>query len=932
MTWSPLRALLLTGLALALVGLPFWPKELTPGGTPSIVLAQTKAQQAVAAARAELNNAVQNEKLNPTKEVALVTEMALQQYNAAVAARIAEIQASLKDLAEQAAASGKSSQIASEIEALEAELAELKAPAPGTFNPTTPKTGQGNTPAGGGTIVSAGSTLVSESCTPANGAIDPGETVTVSFCVKNTGGANTTNLVGTLLATGGVTNPSGPQNYGVVVAGGPAVCRNFTFTATGTCGGTLTASIQFQDGANNLGTVTYVFTLGAAGAPVTKSFTFSPGVAIPDSTPAGVNIPFVVAGVGSIGDVNFRIDGTTCNTTNPSLTVGVDHSWVGDLKFTLTSPGGTAVVLMNRPGGGTFGSSGNNFCQTLLDDDGAFPSIQSITSTGAPPLGPPYTGTFKPQNPLSAFDGQTADGNWNLNVSDNAAGDTGFVRAFSLIFSPLACATGCAVPCVLTCPANIVKSNDPNQCGAVVTYPAPTSTGTCGTITCSPASGSFFPVGTTTVTCQASGGGQRPVTDAPTACQTITESTSQAIVNNNSVSCNAGGLHTDNSYWRAFALPSFGINGAWDVQSVDIGVELASCCNTGAPSAGKAGFSKKTSNGSGGVKAPSGATQPITVRLYTSSMPFPTGYPGSLTLIGQTNTTVADQADTILNIPVTGTAPAGSQLVVEVFTPDGQTAGNSFFIGSNTALETGPSYLSAAGCGVNTPTTTAALGFPNMHIVMNVNGCTQVVGTGPTCQFTVTVNDTQPPTITCPAPIFVAAAVTCPAAGCKVVNFTTTATDNCPGVTVVCNPPSGSCFPVGTTTVTCTATDASGNTATCSFTVEVFSACLVDESNPGNVVLFNTLTGEYRFCCNGQLLATGTGVLTIRGCIGTITDQKGTRKVTITFDFTANGKGAGTASLFLNGSTNPKCTITDMDMSNNVCTCPAGGGGSPVLK
>jgi hypothetical protein len=293
-----------------------------------------------------------------------------------------------------------------------------------------------------------------------------------------------------------------------------------------------------------------------------------------------------------------------------------------------------------------------------------------------------------------------------------------------------------------------------------------------------------------------------------------------------------------------------------------------------------------------------------------------------LTLIGQADTMVADQALTIINVPVTGTAPAGSQLVVEVFTPDGETAGNLFFIGSNASPETGPSYLRAAACGVTNPTTTSALGFPNMHIVMNVNGCDQAVGTGPTCTFTVTVNDTQPPTITCPANIFVAAAATCPPSGCKVVNFTTTATDNCPGVTVVCNPPSGSCFPVGTTTVTCTATDASGNTATCTFTVEVFSACLQDESNPGNVVLFNTLTGEYRFCCNGQLLATGTGVLTMRGCIGSIDDQKGSRKVTIGFDFSAFGVGRGTASLFLNGSTNPKCTITDQNMSNNQCTCP----------
>ena len=57
--------------------------------------------------------------------------------------------------------------------------------------------------------------------------------------------------------------------------------------------------------------------------------------------------------------------------------------------------------------------------------------------------------------------------------------------------------------CSLTAPANITVSNNPNQAGAVVTYPAPTTSGTCGTITCSPVSGSFFPVGTTLVNCSA---------------------------------------------------------------------------------------------------------------------------------------------------------------------------------------------------------------------------------------------------------------------------------------------------------------------------------------------------------------------------------------------------------------------------------------------
>ena len=59
---------------------------------------------------------------------------------------------------------------------------------------------------------------------------------------------------------------------------------------------------------------------------------------------------------------------------------------------------------------------------------------------------------------------------------------------------------------------------------------------------------------------------------------------------------------------------------------------------------------------------------------------------------------------------------------MEVFTPDGTVAGNLIFMGSNADPETAPSYLSAAACGITTPTTTAAIGFPSMHLVFNVNG------------------------------------------------------------------------------------------------------------------------------------------------------------------------------------------------------------------
>src|SRR6185436_19009962 len=115
-------------------------------------------------------------------------------------------------------------------------------------------------------------------------------------------------------------------------------------------------------------------------------------------------------------------------------------------------------------------------------------------------------------------------------------------------------------------------------------------------------------------------------------------------------------------------------------------------------------------------------------------------------------------------------------------------------------------------------------------------------GNTSTCSFTVTVNDTQAPVITCPANVTAANdSGQCSA----VVNFAApTATDNCSGVgTPVCAPASGSSFPKGTTTVTCSVSDASSNSASCSFTVTVNDTQPPSITCPANIVTGNT-TGQ----------------------------------------------------------------------------------------
>ncbi len=112
-------------------------------------------------------------------------------------------------------------------------------------------------------IALAGSSLVSESFVPANGAIDPGETVLVNVSLQSIGAAATTNLVATLMADTNVLAPSDPQVYGALAGGGTTATRAFTFTANGPCGGSISPVIQLQDGPADLGAVVLSFRLGA---------------------------------------------------------------------------------------------------------------------------------------------------------------------------------------------------------------------------------------------------------------------------------------------------------------------------------------------------------------------------------------------------------------------------------------------------------------------------------------------------------------------------------------------------------------------------------------------------------------------------------------------------------------------------------------------
>ena len=113
-------------------------------------------------------------------------------------------------------------------------------------------------------IAFAGWTLVAESCSMPDGLVEPGEPVSLSIALQNTGTASTSQqLIATLQASGGVLGPSGAQDYGRLSAGGPFVAREFSFTAASQpLGSTITLTLRLSDNGVNRGTVSTTIALG----------------------------------------------------------------------------------------------------------------------------------------------------------------------------------------------------------------------------------------------------------------------------------------------------------------------------------------------------------------------------------------------------------------------------------------------------------------------------------------------------------------------------------------------------------------------------------------------------------------------------------------------------------------------------------------------
>ena len=269
------------------------------------------------------------------------------------------------------------------------------------------------------------------------------------------------------------------------------------------------------------------------------------------------------------------------------------------------------------------------------------------------------------------------------------------------------------------------------------------------------------------------------------------------------------------------------------------------------------------------------------------------------------NVTVVDQTAPVITCPANITIPAAPGTCSAVATFAASATDNC----STPAVVCSPVSGSTFPKGATTVTCTA----------------TDAATNSATCTFTVTVNDTQPPTITCPTNVIVEAP---PGAPSFPVTFATPViTDNCPGATVACVPPSGSAFAPGTTTVNCTATDASGNTASCSFTVTTVNVVVRDDSTGVFIKFYAPPAGgvvPYTFIdCAKGIVFNGTGQVTVTSCKIELKDPFGSDKSsTRSISVLANPcTKAGSAQIKLTASS-PTYNLNDVNIGNNPLNCP----------
>ncbi len=317
-------------------------------------------------------------------------------------------------------------------------------------------------------------------------------------------------------------------------------------------------------------------------------------------------------------------------------------------------------------------------------------------------------------------------------------------------------------PPVITVPANITVPNDPGLYSAMVNFEVAVSDNTPGaTVNCVPASGSVFPVGTTAVVCTAADSAGSKATNSFTV--TVEDREKPALT-------------VPADFTRSVEPGQTGAAVTYSVTASD-----------------NSGSATITCTALSGARFGLGITLVVCTASDAAGNAATRGF--AVTLVDSANPDIQPPLITVPDNFVVPTDPGRNNAVVN-------------YAVSVSDNQPGATLACLPPSGAVFPMGTTAV----------VCTASDTTGNRATNSFTVTVEDRETPVLTVPANLSMLAE---PGQSNVVVEYTATATDNSGSVAVICVPASGTAFPVGVTTVTCTAMDDSGNVATGSFTVTV---------------------------------------------------------------------------------------------------------------
>lgn len=244
---------------------------------------------------------------------------------------------------------------------------------------------------------------------------------------------------------------SGANTSTLTITGTPVTFNDYQYRViiTGACGNaTSNAALLILNQTthtNAIATPVVVCAPGSTLITATASGTATTGnvvvassgtinLAIPDNTPAGTSSVIALTGA------------TLPTAADLKLRLNIRHSWVGDLRVTLTSPCGTTLVF-DRPGvpASTFGNSNNLGTSNaatpppaiyIFDIAGATVLNETSIASGFIPAG-----TYKPSDASNPGFGHNwagmtfpcGAGNWTLTLADNGGGDVGMLVDWAIL-------------------------------------------------------------------------------------------------------------------------------------------------------------------------------------------------------------------------------------------------------------------------------------------------------------------------------------------------------------------------------------------------------------------------------------------------------------------------------------------------------------------